>query len=75
MMEKGFCIGCGEYMVYRVEEERTEFVVRGRKMRYTEKVAYCTNCGEPMYVPWINDENCLARERAYKKATNGKENY
>lgn len=42
--------------------------IRGISFSYVEQTAYCSECGEEVYVPEINDLNVIAREDAYRKA-------
>ena len=42
--------------------------IRGIAITYDELVAYCSNCGEELYVPEINDANAAARKGAYETA-------
>jgi uncharacterized phage-associated protein len=63
-----FCINCGNKMPYSVIENRIENTVKNTKFSYIEQAAKCTECGEEIYVPEINDANVEARETAYRKA-------
>lgn len=63
-----FCINCGEKTEYIVKSQRVDMSVRGIEFSYVEHTAYCSVCGEEVYVPEINDLNVASREEAYRKA-------
>lgn len=63
-----FCEECGDFEEYTVKSTRETVTVRGITFSYVEKSAYCTRCGQPVYVPEINDENVCAQEDAYRNA-------
>lgn len=65
----GFCIECSRKVSYSVKSERVELNVRGTKFSYIEQSAVCTECGNELYLPDINDSNVAAREEAYRKAS------
>ena len=66
--KKVYCIHCGEMQEYKRKVSREEMTVRGTAFRYLEQAAFCTECGEEVYVPEINDRNAEARECAYRAA-------
>ena len=63
-----FCIECGCKVPYSVTNTRETITVRGLTFSYIELHAHCLTCGEPLYVPEINDANVQAREEGYRKA-------
>lgn len=63
-----YCINCDEKTTYTVKCQRVEMTVRGTTFSYVEQAAYCSVCGEQVYVPEINDLNVVSREEAYRKA-------
>lgn len=63
-----FCIECGHDVAYNVESNRVEITARGVTFSYVEMTAICTECGEPIYVPEVNDENISSMEEAYRTA-------
>lgn len=63
-----YCIHCDEKTAYTVKSQREEMTVRGIEFCYVELTAYCSVCGEELYVPEINDLNVMSREEAYRKA-------
>ncbi len=62
-----FCTNCREKVDYRVECNEDTITVRGFTFTYVEKNAVCCKCGEYIYVPEIDDENAMARRRAFAK--------
>lgn len=64
-----FCINCSTDTIYRVSERKgiLFYYHKGREdekqFHYTEQFAFCTRCGEEVYVPSVNDENCRRREQ------------
>ena len=63
-----FCIACGSKKHYTINNSRKELTIRGIHFSYVEKMAFCKECGEEIYVPEISDENAHAREDAYREA-------
>lgn len=64
-MNAVFCINCGCKQSYIVKSHIDSLTVRNVEFTYLEKNAYCSICGEEVYVPEVNDYNCEAREIAY----------
>ena len=64
--KKVYCIHCGGMRGYKRQVSREEMTVRGTAFRYLEQAVFCTECGEEVYVPEINDRNTEARECAYR---------
>lgn len=47
---KAFCEECREYIDYRIDEiERTK-EIKGRRINFKEKTAYCSECGNEIFV-------------------------
>lgn len=63
-----FCLNCGKKCTYTVKNEPAAFLVHGKEIECEEMAAYCDECGEPVYVPAINDANVAARSDAYVEA-------
>ena len=63
-----FCLNCGCKRAFKRITARAETEVRGIRFGFVETRAVCTECGEAVYVPEVNDENVQAREDAYRKA-------
>jgi hypothetical protein len=64
-METAFCIRCRDMRPYRLEISQVESTVRGVSFSYQEQAAYCTECGDLVYIPEVNDANVQARVDAY----------
>lgn len=66
-MKKEFCVQCGKHVDYDVREiEQVEFIKK-EKVSYKEKVAYCKDCGEPIWIEELEMENVFAPINAYCK--------
>ena len=65
MVESYFCLNCGCKQPCEEQAAPRTITARGRTFSYIHKRAVCTECGEEVYVPRINDENVLARLDAY----------
>ena len=63
-----YCINCDKKNTYCVKSQRVDIKIRGIAFSYVEQAAYCSECGEEVYVPEINDLNVVAREEAYRQA-------
>ena len=66
-MKKAFCFSCCAYRSFDVYSTMEKVTIRGVEFSYSEKRAYCTSCGEQVYVPKINDANVQAREDAFRE--------
>lgn len=65
---KIYCINCGKKCEYKIFDKLINHVIKGVQFSCLEKQAFCTKCGDPTYVPEINDENVEVRLAAYNKA-------
>ena len=63
-----FCLYCRKEDNYDIVSTLRTFFVRGTKVEYEELSAHCPICKREIYIPEINDQNCLNREKAYKDA-------
>lgn len=66
LKKKAFCINCDNDVEFIKDETISWFGYNEHKIRYPEQVAICSQCGEQIYVPEVNDENCKRREQALK---------
>ena len=66
-ISSAFCIECGCEVNYTLKSYLEELNVRGINFNYVEHSAYCSQCGNEVYVPEINDENVRTRENEYRK--------
>ncbi|MGN0994037.1 MAG: type II toxin-antitoxin system antitoxin SocA domain-containing protein [Butyricicoccus sp.] len=65
-----FCLHCGCYQPYKKVTARAENEIRNIRFSFVETLAFCSECGEEVYVPEVNDENVQSREDSYRKAAN-----
>lgn len=65
-----FCVFCLQDVKARIEERQAVGSLKGREVRYKEKVAYCPICGEEIAVPEIMDENLKSFYNAYREKEN-----
>lgn len=63
-----YCLNCDDKKEYFVKAQKREITVKGLTFQYVHQTAYCTDCGEELYSPEINDYNVQAKEDAYRKA-------
>lgn len=68
MIETEFCPKCKELREYRIKRYVSKNIRNGTKFEYESFGAYCTKCRTKIHVPWIEDMNIEAAERAYKLA-------
>lgn len=64
-MKKVICIKCGKNKEYDVKEIEQVELIKKVKVVYKEKVAYCKDCGEPVWVEELETENVFAPINAY----------
>lgn len=63
-----FCISCGCKRSYAITSQKVENTIRDISFEYVEMIAHCTECGEELYVPEVNDSNVESQENAYREA-------
>ena len=61
-----FCIHCNKMVGYDIDVAKVNLTIRGVNFSYDEKIAFCEECGDEVYVAAYNDMNVDAREKAYK---------
>ncbi|HAU86342.1 MAG TPA: hypothetical protein DCW90_12855 [Lachnospiraceae bacterium] len=61
-----FCIHCNKMVGYDTDVAKVNLTIRGVNFSYDEKIAFCEECGDEVYVAAYNDMNVDAREKAYK---------
>ena len=64
-----FCVNCDEKREYIIKAYKREITVKGITFNYVHQTAYCSECGEELYCPDVNDANAQAKEDAYRKAS------
>lgn len=79
MYFKTFCLECHRYIsdseigvVGKSVHHKINIEKKHKKFEfdYIEKEAVCKNCGKPVYIPEINDENVDSYMAAYNKEIN-----
>lgn len=63
-----YCINCDKKQPYMQKAKTEDVTIRGVTFSYLEHTAYCTECGNQVYVAELNDMNVQSREDAYRKA-------
>ena len=66
-----FCLYCKSDVDHVINITPRTFFVRGTKVEYNEVTAHCPFCKRGLYVSEINDQNCINRDKAYKKTVKG----
>lgn len=62
-----FCENCEEISEYRVKMINKSYVIKGIRIEYVGKAAYCIECGKEMFVPEVRNYNLYALEKEYRK--------
>ena len=62
-----FCLYCAKEADYVISKTPRTFFTRGIKVEYEELRAHCPICKRELYVPELHDQNCINREKVYKK--------
>lgn len=65
-----FCDECRDFVGYNIEEEYKEVFVRGKNIKYKNKIAYCEDCKNEIYVGEINDYNIDSLHAAIRMTEN-----
>lgn len=65
---KAFCEECSDYINYRIKENDRTKDIKGKEVEFKEKVAYCSDCGNEIFVSELRDENLATMDRAYRIA-------
>ena len=66
----GFCEKCHDMIEYEVREVKKEKNIKGKRIEYVGKEAYCRECGEEMFVAEIRDYNLQMLDEAFRKQEN-----
>lgn len=67
-MMKAFCEDCRDYVAYRVEENNRTKEIKNRVIKFREKVAYCSECGNEIFVSKLRNENLVEMDNVYRIA-------
>lgn len=68
--QTAICVECGCETEYIQKSISRELTIHGVPFQYIEYSAYCTRCGNEVYVVDINDKNAQSREYSYKRVSN-----
>jgi len=63
----GFCEKCHGVKDYRIEMVKKEKDIKGELINYIAKEAYCTDCGEQIFISSIRDYNLDMMDKAYRE--------
>lgn len=67
---EGLCENCRDMVKYYVDLFNKEKEINGKKVEYIEKIAYCSECKEEIFVSEIRDYNLKALDEAYQFLSN-----
>lgn len=66
----GFCEKCHEMKECLVRELEAEKTIKGKLIRYIAKEAYCSECGDAIFIASIRDHNLNMIDIGYRAAEN-----
>lgn len=64
----GFCEKCYDMVNCSVEKEQKSKEIKGKKIEYQGKEAYCNDCGTKIFIADIRDYNLKKLDEAYRKS-------
>ncbi len=64
-MNKVICVQCREYVEYDIKEIEQKTTIKKEEIVYKEKIAYCKECGEEVWVEKLEEENVLEPINVY----------
>ncbi|BCV20388.1 hypothetical protein [Moorella sp. Hama-1] len=64
---KRYCYYCDKEVGYQVIEKEIELEIKGVKVTYPGKIAYCNECGHEIDLPALDDENIKKANLEYRK--------
>ena len=65
--QKYFCPECRKNVKYQIEELVEKKEVRGLEFEYTAERAYCTECGDEIFISELHDQNLQRIDDAYRE--------
>jgi putative zinc finger/helix-turn-helix YgiT family protein len=65
--QKHFCPECRKEVEYQIEELVEKKEVRGLEFEYTAERAYCTKCGNEIFISELHDQNLQRIDDAYRE--------
>ncbi len=63
---RAFCEECRDYMDFRIDEVERAKEIKGSLINFKEKIAYCSECGNEIFVSDLRDQNLAAMDRAFR---------
>lgn len=63
---KAFCEECRDYVEYQIKEIDRTKEIKDRVINFTEKIAYCSECGSEIFVSELRDENLAAMDSSFR---------
>ena len=63
---KAFCEKCRDMVAYNVKRMDKEKTIKGKKIQYVGKKAYCEECKAEIFVAEIRDDNLMQLDDAYR---------
>ena len=63
---RAFCEACRDYVEYQIEEVERTKDIKGRLIKFKEKIAHCSECGNEIFVSELRDQNLTAMDRAFR---------
>ncbi|MGO1369095.1 MAG: type II TA system antitoxin MqsA family protein [Senegalia sp. (in: firmicutes)] len=65
---KGFCEKCRDMVDFSIKMENKNKIIKGKKIEYIAKVAYCCECNEEIFVHDIRDYNLKEIDNEYRRS-------
>ena len=67
MNRKSYCPVCDTDVVFTLREESITQEIDNLKFNYLAKVAYCSECGNEIYIPELSDNNIRIANRRSRR--------
>lgn len=65
---KGFCEQCHDIVECNVKEKQKSKKIKGKKINYMGKEAYCNECNDKVFIAEIRDYNLKKLDETYRKS-------
>lgn len=65
-----FCENCRDFQEFSIREESITKIIKGKEITYKEKIAFCKECGEEIFVCEIRDQNLEMLDKVYREHEN-----
>ncbi|MDH8678663.1 DUF4065 domain-containing protein [Fusibacter bizertensis] len=63
---RAFCEECRDYVDYQIDEIERAKDIKSRLINFKEKIAYCSECGNEIFVSDLRDQNLSAMDSAFR---------